>query len=357
MNFRFLYILFVASLMNWNCQAPQSSESSEVKAEPTPAVFAEFIYEEAPFPSCHASTIVESDAGSILAAWFGGTDEKDPDVGIWFARKTESGWSAPVELANGVQSAELRYPTWNPVLFQPQSGPLHLYYKVGPTPMDWWGEVIRSDDDGETWSEPERLEEGFLGPVKDKAVEIAAGVIIAPSSTEHDGWKVHIERSADNGETWEWIGPIEDPEDFQAIQPSLLVHQDGKLQVLCRSKKGVIATSWSEDQGLTWSPLSKIDVPNPNSGLDAVTLQNGKHLMVYNPTSVFTGKWGGPRSPLSLGISDDGINWEKVMDLETEKDAEFSYPAIIQSSDGMVHITYTWKRERIKYAKVDPKDL
>src|SRR5512143_3186972 len=103
-----------------------------------PVLLAEFIYEHAPFPSCHASTIAEA-KGRLVAAWFGGTREKDPDVGIWLSRRDKNGWSKAVEVANGLQQDGKRYPCWNPVLFQPLNGPLLLFYKVGPSPSEWWG--------------------------------------------------------------------------------------------------------------------------------------------------------------------------------------------------------------------------
>src|ERR687897_348525 len=116
----------------------------------------EFVFTDAPFPSAHASTIVETPTG-LIAAWFGGTREKHPDVGIWFARHEQSGWTKPEEVANGVQDATTRHPCWNPVLFQMPSGPLLLFYKVGPSPSSWWGMLIRSTDGGQSWSKPEKL--------------------------------------------------------------------------------------------------------------------------------------------------------------------------------------------------------
>src|SRR5690606_10686952 len=109
-----------------------------------------FITENPPTPQCHASTIVETERG-LVAAWFGGTREKHPDVGIWVARLVDGQWAAPVEVADGVQyvdgeGVEHRHPCWNPVLFQPASGPLMLFYKVGPNPGNWWGMLMLSDD-------------------------------------------------------------------------------------------------------------------------------------------------------------------------------------------------------------------
>ena len=95
-------------------------------------------------------------------------------------------------------------------------------------------------------------------------------------------------------------------------------------------------------------------LPNPNSGTDAVTLKDGRHLIVYNHIGGEPGKWGGKRSPLNVAISSDGRTWQGVLVLEDEPNQEFSYPAVIQTSDGLVHITYTWKRQRVRHVVVDP---
>lgn len=311
----------------------------------------EFIYETAPFPSCHASTIVET-GGELVAAWFGGTAERNPDVGIWMSRLDDDGWTAPVEVANGVVSAELRYPTWNPVLFQPTDGPLMLFYKMGPSPSEWWGLVMRSEDGGRTWSEPERLPDGILGPIKNKAVELANGDILSPTSTEDQGWRVHFERSTDGGRTWVATPPLNDPEVIRAIQPSILFHGGERLQAVGRTRASGIFTMWSDDNGRTWGPVTPSGLPNPSSGIDAVTLADGRHLLVYNHSSE-------RRSPLNIAVSEDGVNWQAALVLEDDPDAPsgFAYPAVIQTSDGLVHITYTWRRERIKHAVIDPDRL
>src|SRR5262245_35953331 len=158
-------------------------------------VKSEFVYERAPFPSCHASTIVETASGKLVAAFFAGTDERDPDVGIWVCRLVDGKWTPPVEVANGVQSDGKRHPCWNPVLFQPRPArndagsklPLLLFYKVGPSPSTWWGMLRTSDDDGQTWSEARRLPDGIWGPIKNKPVQLSNGDILCPTSSEHDG--------------------------------------------------------------------------------------------------------------------------------------------------------------------------
>jgi predicted neuraminidase len=319
-----------------------------VAADPA-LVKSEFIYESAPFPQCHASTVVET-TGGLVAAWFGGTRERYPDVAIWLSRCVDGKWTAPVEVATGVQPDGTRHPCWNPVLFQPSTGPLLLFYKVGPSPSKWWGMLRTSGDGGKTWSDARRLPDGILGPIKNKPVQLASGDILCPTSSEDRGWRVHFERSSDGGKTWSATEPINDGREIGAIQPSILQHRDGKLEAVGRTQQGKVFATWSEDQGKTWSKMALTDLPNPNSGLDAVTLADGRHLLIYNHTAR-------GRSPLNLAISADGKSWQAALVLEDEPNAEFSYPAIIQTSDGLVHITYTWKREKVRHAIVDPKKL
>lgn len=312
----------------------------------------QFIYDTASFPSCHASTIAETPEG-LIAAWFGGTHEKHEDVGIWVSRQQEGKWTAPVSAANGIQDASKRYPCWNPVLFQYPGGPLMLFYKVGPDPVDWWGELKTSNDHGRTWSKAYRLPKGILGPVKNKPVLLNDGRLICPSSTESktDGrWQVHLETTKDTGKTWNSTARLNDGLKYHIIQPSLLLYPD-KQQLLCRSQENRIVSLWSSDGALTWSGPDTTSLFNPNSGTDAVTLNNGWQLVVYNPTERTKNNWGGPRTPLHVAVSKDGIKWKDLLVLETEP-GEYSYPAVIQSKNGIVHITYTWNRKKIKWVAV-----
>ncbi len=311
-------------------------------------VASEFIYQSAPFPSCHASTIAETQ-GRLVAAWFGGKREGDRSVGIWASRREDGKWTAPVEVVNGVQADGSRHPCWNPVLFQPAKGPPLLFYKVGPSPSTWWGMVVTSDDGAKTWSAPRRLPEGIVGPIKNKPVQLADGTILSGSSTENKGWRVHFERSPDGGRTWSATAPTNDGKTFGLIQPALLLHKDGRLQALCRSRQRSIVETLSSDGGQTWSSPALTTLPNPNSGIDAVTLADGRHLVVYNHTAR-------GRSPLNVALSSDGRTWQAAVVLEREP-GEYSYPAIIQTADGRVHITYTWKRQRVKHVVLDPAQL
>ncbi len=310
-------------------------------------------------PECHASTIVQTSRG-LVAAWFGGKHERSPDVGIWVARHVDGKWTRPTEVVNGVQSPDLRHPCWNPVLFQPKEGPLLLFYKVGPSPSTWWGMLMTSSDAGQNWSTPHRLGENekvghLLGPVKNKPIQLSDGSILCPSSSEQKGWRVHFERTTDLGKTWEVIGPINVGKEFSAIQPSILTYDGGKMQVLCRSRQGMIVQSWSTDGGKTWSKMTATTLPNPNAGTDAVTLRDGRQLLVYNHT-VRRGEFPSGRNMLNVAISSDGKDWKTVLTLEKQP-GEYSYPAVIQAADGKVHITYTYRRQSVKHVVLDPEKV
>ncbi len=317
----------------------------------------EFIYNVAPYLECHAATIAETPAG-MVAAWFGGTKERNPDVGIWVSRLENGKWTPSVEVVNGVQNDTLRYPTWNPVLFQIPNGEMMLFYKIGPSPSKWWGMVVRSTDNGKTWGKPEKLPDGYIGPVKNKPVLLKDGTLMCPSSTEGEGgWRVHFECTKDWGKTWTKIGPINDGKTISIIQPSILTYSDGSTQVLCRSRNRAVVESRSFDGGKTWSEAKPIDLPNNNSGTDAVTLADGRQLLVYNHVLPPGKEIKGARTPLNVAISNDGKNWYAALILEDSPISQYSYPAVIQTSDGMVHFVYTWRRERIKHVVVDPSKL
>ena len=321
----------------------------------------ELIYslEDKPTPQCHASTIAQTKTG-MVAAWFGGKHEKNSDVGIWVSRHDGSSWSKAAKVASGAEGEEKEFACWNPVLFQAKEGPLLLFYKVGPSPSRWWGVMTSSRDGGKTWENRHKLGKDdkighLLGPVKNKPIQLVDGSILCGSSSEHKGWRVHFELTKDLGKTWEVIGPINDGKEFGAIQPSILTYPDGRMHIMCRSQQNVITQSWSEDGGKTWSKMSGTKLPNPSAGTDAVTLQDGRQLLVYNHTTRRGGFPSG-RNMLNVAITKDGKDWKPVLTLE-RKEGEHSYPAVIQARDGKVHITYTYLRRSVKHVVLDPAKL
>jgi len=351
MNLRTVISLMLMALVAacHSTSPPRQPSSSAAPALQAGLVKSEFIFEMAPFQSSHASTIVET-RGGLRAAWFGGPHERHPEVVIWTARTDGRHWSAPVQIADGIQSdGKTRYPCWNPVLFQPKQGPLLLFFKVGPSPSAWWGMVTASTDDGNSWSKPRRLPDGQVGPVRNKPVTLPDSSLLCGASTENNGWQIHMERTSDLGATWERTPPLNDGKELSLIQPTLLQWPSGKTQILCRSKQGKIFASWMSDDWKSWGPILPTMLPNPNSAIDAVMLEDGRALLVYNHSST-------SRSMLNVAVSRDGEYWQAALVLENEP-GEFSYPAVIQTGDGLVHATYTWKRERIKHVVIDPAKL
>ena len=351
MNFRATKIVFgLALLAGCVLQSQQAATVPPLEQQPG-LVKSEFIFETAPFKSSHASTVVETKEG-LLAAWFGGPHERHPEVVIWTARNEGGKWSAPVQVADGIQAdGKTRYPCWNPVLFQPRSGPLLLFFKVGPSPSEWWGMLMTSTDNGRTWSKPRRLPDGQVGPVRNKPVQLPDGVLLCGSSTEDNGWRIHMEDTPDLGQTWERTPALNDGKNPGLIQPTILQWPSGKTQILCRSKQSAIYESWMGSGWKDWSAPTRTALPNPNSAIDAVMLKDGRALLVYNHSST-------SRSMLNVAASKDGEHWEAALVLENlPGDLEFSYPAVVQTSDGLVHATYTWKRERIKHVIIDPAKL
>jgi predicted neuraminidase len=315
-----------------------------------PIVDSGFINPDPAVPSCHASTIVEAADGHLLAAWFAGNEEGAPDVCIWVSRHNGHAWSAPVRVAEGSKDGG-RVATWNPVLFQPAVGPLLLFYKVGAIIQEWEGARRASSDGGRTWSLEESLGQGLIGPVKNKPITLPDGTLLCPASTERDGWRVHLELTRDWCASAKIVEPAEqDPAKFGAIQPTVLRWPRGRLQILCRARTGGrVVESWSSDGGTSWSALEQTTLPNPNSGIDGVVLKDGRAVLVYNPTT-------SGRTPLVVAISADGVTWHEALTLESRQ-GEYSYPAVVQASDGAVHITYTWCRQRIKHVVLDPTRL
>ncbi|MCR8629654.1 sialidase family protein [Paenibacillus radicis (ex Xue et al. 2023)] len=319
------------------------------------------------FKSCHASHLALLPGGDILAVWFAGSEEGADDVAIWCARKHNGSWSAPYRLAD-----EEGLPHWNPVLFVKQDGEIVLYYKVGRLIKEWSTRYKISRDNGFTWSEPLELVEGDRGgrgAVRNKQIVLTNGTWLAPASTENGIWKAFVDSSSDQGDSWVrsqdiGIGSFDENSSIEevtdsnipvstqsfygrgVIQPTLWESEPGKVHMLLRSSEGRIYRSDSSDYGRTWNDAYPTQLPNNNSGIDLVKMDNGTLVLAYNPVET---NWG-PRTPLVLACSNDnGASWGNELVL-VEGEGEYSYPAIL--SDGNdIYVTYTWKRENIAFVQ------
>ena len=313
----------------------------------------EFLYKKASFPECHSASIVETRKGDLVATYFGGTKERNPDVCIWVSRKPKgkSEWTAPQMVADGVFGPDHREACWNPVLYETPGGELLLYFKIGPNVAGWKGWMVRSKDGGKTWSKREQLPDSLYGPIKNKPI-LHDGRLISPTSDERDGWKIYFEYSDDMGKTWRRTPFVETEPGVKAIQPTIIVLPDGRLEALCRTRSRHIGVTFSSDNGETWSKLQLIDTPNNNSGIDAVNLKGGGYALICNEWPIEPDKEKGARTPLSILRSDDGIHWKHWITLEDSPILQYSYPSIIQSRDGHLHAVYTWRRQRIKHVEL-----
>lgn len=314
----------------------------------------DFVFgDERPFPECHASTLVETAEGELLCAWFGGTKEKDPDVGIWMSRHANGAWSPPERVAKITEQAH-----WNPVLFRDPAAPtVYLFFKEGPEIPTWRTFWMRSDDHGRTWSEARELvpgDAGGRGPVRCKPIVLSDGAWLAGASTESGPWLPFADRSGDQGMTWTRSEDFAfDPAALRgrgAIQPTLWESAPGQAHALMRTTGGKVWRADSEDGGRTWGPMRETSLPNNNSGVDVLRMQDGTLFLLYNPVGM---SWG-PRTPMDLAVShDNGETWETFarLDHEPVSGVEFSYPAIVATQDGIA-VSYTWHRERIRVWRI-----
>ncbi len=315
----------------------------------------EFLYKRASFPECHSASIVETKKGDLVATYFGGTKERNPDVCIWVSRKLKgkTDWTPPQMVADGVFSPDYREACWNPVIYEMPNGELRIYFKIGVNVAKWKGWLVRSKDGGKTWGKREQLPDTIYGPIKNKPI-LNKGRLISPTSDERDGWKLYFEYSDDLGKTWKRTAYVDAEQGIKAIQPSIIVLPDGRLEALCRTRSRHIGVTYSNDNGETWSKLTFIDTPNNNSGIDAVNLQDGSYALICNDWPIEPDKEKGARTPLSIMRSQDGIHWNHWITLEDSPILQYSYPSIIQSRDGHIHVVYTWRRQRVKHVELIP---
>ncbi len=323
--------------------------------------------------SAHASTLLKMKDGSVLAAWFGGSWEKDPNVNIYMARRGIDGlWQEPYEIAGFTEEA-----AWNPVLFRCPDDSVMLFFKSGAEIPEWKTYYRRSYDEGLTWTDSEELvpgdTSGGRGPVKDKPILLSDGkTILAPASMESPNtFDSFVDISTDNGKTWKksktipirhvkFIPSMVDQPyskyrcfGLGVIQPTLWEDSGGVIHAFMRSTSSAIFTSVSHDKGESWELAYDSGLPNNNSGIDLVRTENGFLYLCYNPNENLPCYTRGSRTPLVIDFSkDNGLTWERLITLESEE-GEYSYPAIIADGNDKLMVTYTYKRETICFWQIN----
>ncbi len=320
-----------------------------------------------PFSQCHAPTLLRRADGSLLVAWFGGTREGHRDVAIWCAARAPVtpgsaerqgpgvGWSEPARIAKVCDE-----PHWNPVLFALGPSDFVLHFKVGARIREWATWATRSRDGGRSWLPPRPLVEGDRGgrgAVKNKPIRLHSGEWLAGASLERGRrWDAFVDRSPNGLDGWQRSPLI--PFDRRvgagkgAIQPTLWQSSERDVHALLRTTEGAVYRSDSRDAGRSWSTARPTSVPNNNSGIDLVRMSDGRLALACNPVS---GNWAA-RTPLSVLFSEDnGESWTARIDVETEP-GEFSYPALIESGDGL-DLAYTWNRRRIAVVRLERSRL
>lgn len=301
---------------------------------------------------CHANHFVTLEKGHVFLVCFLGSREGNDDVRIAGVHRSPNGaWSSPEYITE-----EDGLPHWNPVLLKRHDGAVMLFYKVGKPISDWKTRYMLSFDGCKTWTKSRELvpgdESGGRGPVRNKAIYLRNGSILAPASTERGEWKCFFDRSDDEGKTWlrsrELCVPAGTLDGYSSkkgkgiIQPTVWESAEG-VHALMRSSEGAIYRTDSRD-GMSWCNPYRTEIPNNNSGIDLDVLPDGRLILCCNPVG---GNWGA-RSPISLFASTDNGHSFSLLTHLTTMPGEYSYPAV-QYADGMLHVTYTWNRRTIQY--------
>ena len=363
----FIWTILTVTILLFSVQ----SFGTNLKFDPTQPGF---VSRELVFPNppeshqAHASTIVQMANGNLCAAWFQGIQEKDPSVCIYTSIGTPKAdgsgytWTTPVVTGKGMRG-DKKKACWNPALFLsniPDANgkkPLILFYKVGKNTDFWHTRIKKSYDNGKTWSASIDFPDWLVGPVKNKPIQLKDGIILCGTSEEIAGQRVYYSWTKDNGKTWQECGPYCVAEIgliCRAIQPTILTLDNGALESLVRTNCDNIYKQYSYDNGKSWTKLEPTILPNPDSGIDAATikLKDGttEQALVYNDTM-------SDRGHLKISISKDGNTWYNVFVLQPETAGEYSYPAIIQDKKGLLHITYSWKKQDVMHVIVNPNDF
>ncbi len=300
----------------------------------------------------YAPTLVQT-ADGLLVAWVGASRVDGPDASVYLSRQTGGGWGRPQRVASQThRKTRIQVACRRPVLFKPTNESLLLFFQSDNERGQRKGYLSTSDDNGVTWLRAKVLPRGITGPAGAKPTELADGDLLCGADTQRAGRVVHVERASAFRKKWEWTRTrdLSYARVHNASEPVLLYHGRGKIQALCRSRRGYMVEGWSDDEGETWGKFGRSILPNPDSGLDVVRSEDGEFVLVYQHSNR-------ERGILNLATTRDGKEWAAAALLENEPGRSFSDPAMIKGADGNLHIVYCQDSRRIKHVVVDPESL
>jgi predicted neuraminidase len=304
----------------------------------------ELIFEQVPgAPVHHASSMTLAANGDLLVSWYGGSYESSDDEALYLARRRKGSrtWDPPVLLLRNPER-----PVGNAVIFtlpddsvwiiwgrMEASQPLRahtgwdaarLFYRV-------------SRDHGHTWSQDKLFPMETAGWLpRNLSVRLTDGTTLVPLSDERNNRDLSFfVMTRDNGATWSRSADIPNQQS-QGEQPAVAQRRDGSLLAFLRTSPRLLATE-SFDTGKTWTPARATEFKNPDAAISLCALRNGNLLLVWNNNER-------GRSPLHIARSTDGgKSWSAPLMLESNP-GEYSYPSIMQTPDGKIHVIYTYRR-------------
>ena len=378
----------------------QASAGQPLRLEP------QFVSSQ-PGQAVHAPSVVELKDGSLRAVWFSGSREGAGDVSVQTAvmNAATGQWGSESTLFDRqqLQRGLLRYvkKIGNPVIARVPDGSLHLWM-VNVSLGGWAGSAIswaRSVDDGMTWSAPRRLVTSpFLNIstlVKGAPLAMADGSVGLPVYHEFITKFAEVLHISAQGQVTD---KTRIPGSHSSLQPVVLVASPVKADVYMRaSQGGRVVTSATNDAGQTWAPARSVNLPNPDSAMAGLVASSGDKWLALNPTAAgrqsmallkatsvgsfetaktlfVEGSAAASQAGNSLSITDHSALLGRELKAQGASDAdiqayigsaarqlcgsstcakEFSYPFLLQTRDGGIHLVYTWHRSRIKHVRID----